>query len=181
MTTIEVMKQALEQLQRLACDYASHGATTALRAEIERLEAVEPVAWAETEKGEIAWDKDSCFSDDPAWFDNPVPLYTHPAPAVPESVEPVAFTNKEQLGYLTDPLYAVTPMAMWATKFAGSVDIPLYTSPAPSYDVEKWQLVPKEPTDSMVWQAVNAMADNELKVLPMWRSMLSAAPNPEDV
>lgn len=41
----------------------------------------EPVAWAESdEDGEIVWNKESCFSDDPDWLDNPMPLYTHPSP-----------------------------------------------------------------------------------------------------
>lgn len=37
----------------------------------------EPVAWAESdEDGEIAWHKELCFSDEPDWLDNPMPLYT---------------------------------------------------------------------------------------------------------
>ena len=36
----------------------------------------EPVAWAESdEDGEIVWNKESCFSDDPEWLDHPMPLY----------------------------------------------------------------------------------------------------------
>jgi len=43
----------------------------------------EPVAWAETdEHGEIAWGEEGCFSNDPAWIENPLPLYTHPAQPV---------------------------------------------------------------------------------------------------
>ncbi|MDP3273406.1 MAG: hypothetical protein U1D69_12820 [Polynucleobacter sp.] len=43
----------------------------------------EPVAWAETdEHGEIAWGEEGCFSNDPAWIENPLPLYTNPAPDV---------------------------------------------------------------------------------------------------
>ena len=39
----------------------------------------EPVAWAENNgEGNVLWDKESCFSDDPDWLDNPMPLYTTP-------------------------------------------------------------------------------------------------------
>ncbi len=45
----------------------------------------EPVAWAENDgDGNVLWDRESCFSDDPEWLDNPIPLYTTPQPAVPE-------------------------------------------------------------------------------------------------
>lgn len=46
-------------------------------------------------------------------------------PAVAQG-EPVAYTNKEQLGYLKDPKYSAHPMAMWTSKSPGS-DIALYT------------------------------------------------------
>ena len=49
--------------------------------------------------------------------------------------EPVAFTNKEQLGYLKDPRYQTTPMAMWATPFNESVNIPLYAAPVRTKDL----------------------------------------------
>lgn len=105
-TTIEVMKQALEALENYraffsimqdgpddsdvahATNYlvkASAGATeriTALRAEIERLESVEPVAGVHDESGQVSpwlkhWNGDPYYK---AWK----PLYTHPAPATPE-------------------------------------------------------------------------------------------------
>lgn len=48
----------------------------------------EPVAWAETdEHGEIAWGEEGCFSNDPAWIENPLPLYTHPVPTQPAVAE----------------------------------------------------------------------------------------------
>jgi hypothetical protein len=61
-------------------------------------------------------------------------------PAIPEWVdvddyeepvkqEPVAYTNKEQLGYLKDERYKAMPMAMWAAPFAESVNVPLYIAP----------------------------------------------------
>lgn len=46
------------------------------------VQPVEPVAWAETdEHGEIAWGEEGCFSNDPAWIENPIPLYTAPPAA----------------------------------------------------------------------------------------------------
>ena len=39
----------------------------------------EPVAWAENDgDGNVLWNRESCFSDDPEWLDNPMPLYTTP-------------------------------------------------------------------------------------------------------
>ena len=83
---IEVLRQALDVLLDVR-DFRPHYrcsvAITNLRNLIDQMEKVEPVAWCETDDdGEIAWDKDSCFSDDPAWFDRPIPLYA--APITPE-------------------------------------------------------------------------------------------------
>jgi hypothetical protein len=51
---------------------------TAIRARLEQPEQ-EPVAWAEgDENGDIVWSREDCFSDDPEWLDNPMPLYTTP-------------------------------------------------------------------------------------------------------
>lgn len=97
MNFIEALNLALDALElskpayMQECVERHQNAITALNAAITEMEKQEPVAWCDTdEDGEIAWDKDSCFSDDPAWFDNPMPLYAHPAPAV-EKVEPVAW------------------------------------------------------------------------------------------
>jgi hypothetical protein len=50
---------------------------------IDKLEAEpqDPVAWAETNDGGIDWGREVCFSDDPSWFDKPIPLYTSPQPS----------------------------------------------------------------------------------------------------
>jgi len=100
-TTIEVMRKALEALKHsrsvlnhrdLALECVPvNAAITALRAEIERLEAVEPVVWGVTyhASGEPT---DLFFSEDEArieaencgWTARVVPLYTAPiAPAIP--------------------------------------------------------------------------------------------------
>ena len=155
MTTIDVMKQALEALGGLSyADKEGRGvvmperwmvtrakdAITALRAEIERLEKVEPVAWCDTdEDGEIAWDKDSCFSDDPAWFDNPMPLYAHPAPAIPD-------------------FPAVCPHCLCAV-----TGLP-----------EGWQLVPCEPTEKMIVAWLENCEQGTFQ--QPYKTMLAAAP-----
>jgi hypothetical protein len=54
-------------------------------------------------------------------------LIGQPAPG--GAVEAVAYTNKDQLGFLKHPDYALIPMAMWAKKSALS-DIPLYAAPS---------------------------------------------------
>lgn len=57
----------------------------------EREAQQEPVAWAENDgEGNVLWDKESCFSDDPDWLDNPMPLYTRP-----QAREPVGRTDQE--------------------------------------------------------------------------------------
>lgn len=74
----------------------------------------EPVAWAETdEHGEIAWGEEGCFSNDPAWIENPIPLYAHPAPAVAQ--EPVHF-RAVLCGEQQDQAFGVVP------KVVGFVD-----------------------------------------------------------
>lgn len=55
------------------------------------------------------------------------PLYA--APVQQAEQEPVAYTNKEQLGYLKDPRYQATPLAMWASPFHENVNIALYAAP----------------------------------------------------
>lgn len=64
--SIQAMKQALVELQRLACDYASHGAAVKLRDAIEAAQKVEPVAevgtmqvgdkWYRTQGGYLMWE-----------------------------------------------------------------------------------------------------------------------------
>jgi len=51
-------------------------------------------------------------------------------------VEPVAFTNKAQLGFLKDSVYAEIPMAMWGKKSATS-NVPLYASPPSQPDTRE--------------------------------------------
>lgn len=50
----------------------------------------------------------------------------------PVESEPVAFTNKAQLGYVTDGMHPDIPLAMWSknTPYADA-NIPLYTTPQP--------------------------------------------------
>ena len=58
-----------------------------LRAALEQPVEQEPVAWAVMQNGEICWDADYPFSNEPAgWCDSDhecVPLYTHPQPRQP--------------------------------------------------------------------------------------------------
>ncbi len=82
--SIEAMKQALEALENCTTWHLTREqfdknvtAITALRTAIEQAEKQEPVAWAEgDEDGNIVWSREDCFSDDPEWLDNPMPLYT---------------------------------------------------------------------------------------------------------
>lgn len=94
--TITLPRSVVEQaLDALDCIYSPlhvreinkiGAAMATLRAALEqpvKQEPVEqaPVAWVETdEDGEIVWNTDSCFSDDPDWLDNPTALYFHPQP-----------------------------------------------------------------------------------------------------
>lgn len=121
-------------------------AITALRTALDAAEKCEPVAWMMQYKGE-------CMGFLPYEESGTIPVYPHPAPAVP------------------------------------------------SYDVEKWQLVPKEPTEEMLNAACLSQAECEFKDYDDWRdahsnatvkslrnilkkdyeSMLQAAPKPEDI
>lgn len=47
------------------------------------------------------------------------------------------------------------------------------------FDVTRWQLVPKEPTEDMTDSVMWATHDNTARCI--WIDMLSAAPEPEDV
>lgn len=39
----------------------------------------EPVAWVEAwANGQVQAHEENCFSDDPVWLSNPIPLYTAP-------------------------------------------------------------------------------------------------------
>lgn len=50
--------------------------------------AQKPICWAESDgEGGILWDQESCFSDDPAWFNNPMPLYAAPPAQQPQEIE----------------------------------------------------------------------------------------------
>ena len=63
----------------------------------------EPVAWAETdEHGEIAWGEEGCLSNDPAWIENPIPLYIHPAPAVAVNERLLRAAKKYFMSYCRD-------------------------------------------------------------------------------
>lgn len=88
-----VVRQALDALERYQVKRQDFDRfadeITALRAAIEQMGKQEPVAWAMSKKGTVR------FTEDPdarnelmtcGW--DAEPLYTHPAPAVPEKVEP---------------------------------------------------------------------------------------------
>ena len=89
--SIQAMKQALVELQRLACDYASHGAAVKLRDAIESAEKQEPVAIAGGE-----------YPCNVIWY-APVmagtKLYTRPQPAIP-AWQPIETPPKEWGSYL---------------------------------------------------------------------------------
>ena len=94
-----------------------------------------------------------------------------------EKQEPVAYTNKEQLGYLNDERYAVMPMAMWANKMPGC-ELPLYTHPLPAPAVPGgWQLVPKSIWQTMIDAALLCDGDS---ISNKWDAMLAAAPQPKE-
>ena len=88
----------------------------------------EPVAWDLAEKVRRDLDRQSCPG---AYMDIAVEsIVNHcAAPVQPLKQEPVAYTNKEQLGYLKDPRYQATPLAMWASPFHENVNIALYAAP----------------------------------------------------
>ena len=88
MTKDEVLKMAhhaLELANYYVADYCNGNtieeiddAITAIKEALAQPEQ-EPVAWAENDgDGNVLWNRDSCFSDDPEWLDNPMPLYTTP-------------------------------------------------------------------------------------------------------
>jgi hypothetical protein len=61
----------------------------------EQAQKQEPVAWCESDgKGGIDWRTEDCFSDDPVWLDNPMPLYTSPPP-VTESHKRQPLTDEQ--------------------------------------------------------------------------------------
>jgi hypothetical protein len=54
---------------------------------------------------------------------------------IPDAAQPVAWTNKEQLGFLKSREYDGIPMAMWSQKGA-MANIPLYAAQPPAAPVE---------------------------------------------
>lgn len=84
MTTIETMRKALEALEHAEKDAADFqrintdqtgAAITALRAELELLEGVEPVAWLHPSNA-------SCVTTDPTAYARGIPLYAAATPPV---------------------------------------------------------------------------------------------------
>ena len=82
-----VVEQALEACSGTLARCTPR-ALQALRAALEQPQVEqEPVAWAVMQNGEICWDADYPFSNEPGWSDSDqecVPLYTHPQPPVVE-------------------------------------------------------------------------------------------------
>ena len=76
---LTAMRDAMEQLQRLACDYASHGAVVNLRNAIAEIEKAEPVAYlTKNEDGDPAMlffdlKEARTYCED---GEEPTPLYT---------------------------------------------------------------------------------------------------------
>ena len=65
----------------------------------------EPVAWSVMQNGEICWDADYPFSNEPGWSDSDqecVPLYTHPQPPVVEQSATVSASAYDRLQTLCD-------------------------------------------------------------------------------
>jgi hypothetical protein len=135
MTTIGVMRKALEALEHAEKDAADFqrintdqtgAAITALRAEIERMEGVEPVAFVDrAELKNMSADFEPTISKSPvSKFD--VPLYT--APIAPAAAGPVAWMYTSRFaGY-----------DRFVTRFQSDLDTykadkvwPLYTTPTP--------------------------------------------------
>ena len=97
---ITAIKKALAQpeqepepmaLEKTVCPFCSSEWVTAEQHDrkMDRLEQ-EPVAWAENDgEGNVLWDRESCFSDDPEWLDNPMPLYTTPPQRLPLTDEEI--------------------------------------------------------------------------------------------
>jgi hypothetical protein len=90
--TIQAMKQALVELQRLACDYESHGAVVKLRTAIEQAEKCEPVAWIEHHKAgdNLNWEREDHS------YAQATPLYTHPQ-LIPEGWQLVPVEPTEEM------------------------------------------------------------------------------------
>ena len=65
----------------------------------------EPVAWAVMKNGEICWDADYPFSNEPGWSDSDqecVPLYTRPQPPVVKQSATVSASAYDRLQTLCD-------------------------------------------------------------------------------
>lgn len=124
MSTIEVMRKALEALEHAEKDAADFQrintdqtgtAITALRAELERLEAVEPYIWYDDSSGETYTAK--AIADGVRLASELWPLYPVPiAPAIPamtiedvcESAPEFADVPKYGPAYLAGALWAYT-------------------------------------------------------------------------
>lgn len=58
----------------------------------------------------------------------------------PVESEPVAWTNRQQFEYLSDPSIASTlPMAMWKSNIFGFANVPLYATPQPCPKCAEWE------------------------------------------
>lgn len=91
MNILDAMKQSLDQLQRLACDYESHGAVVKLRSAIAEMEKAEPVAWMIRNQCGHDGKSYNMLTDSAAtasYWKDITPLYFHPAPAMPEKYLP---------------------------------------------------------------------------------------------
>ena len=104
-TKDEALQMALDALGRVAGDdlhrwkkVADPGsiawhvlrAITTCREALAQKDEQEPVAWAVMHNGEICWDADYPFSNEPGWSDSDqecVPLYTHPPHRQPLTYE----------------------------------------------------------------------------------------------
>lgn len=117
---IEQLKTIRAGLEVAACytmlEPDAHAVQTSL-AVLAQLEAMvreqEPICWAENDgEGGILWDQESCFSDDPAWFNNPMPLYATQVAQQPQA-EPDAYciTTPDGCCISTDPRCMHQPQA----------------------------------------------------------------------
>lgn len=126
MTTIEVMRKALEALDEPSYKTEKEvAAITALRAEIARLEAAEPVAWADPKSVtrlqrlppgsvQITSISGSC---EPPWTQ---PIYTTPTPpaAIPALTdEELRAAYRERCGDM-EPMLTDIILARWAYALA---------------------------------------------------------------